>query len=88
MELEQEVQRGKDAKRLLDDPLFAEVFGKLRQKYVNDITSSSEVDSKLRESAYLKLNMLKDVETELRAIDGNGVVAEQTIVRRRKRGEN
>lgn len=87
MELEQEVQRGKDAKRLLDDPLFADVFGKLRQKYVNDITSSGEADSKLRESAYLKLNMLKDVETELRAIEGNGVVAEQTIVRRRKRGE-
>ncbi len=82
---EQTVQRGSEARQILQSQVFIDAFKSLADKYVYDFINSAEPDSQLRERIYIKAKVLEELRYELGIVEQRGVKAEVDIKNRRHR---
>lgn len=62
------LRRKNAAEERLNDPVLIEAFAKLREKALDSIVRSQPHEIEERETAYLKVRLLKDLESELRVM--------------------
>ena len=69
---EQTVQRGSEARQILQSQVFTDAFKSLADKYVYDFLNSAEPDSQLRERIYIRLKSLRSCATSLESLSSEG----------------
>jgi len=74
---EQMAQRGRDAVRILQDPIMVDAFGAVRERLlaIMEVCKTDEATLK----AKLALGLLADVKAHVEMVAKNGIVAAQTI---------
>lgn len=82
---EQEVQRGHDAKRLLDEPLLKEAFETIEQEFVDQWKKAPVRDVEGREKLWLMLQLLGKVHNHLESVMASGKLTEVTLAQKVKR---
>lgn len=83
--MEQEFERARHAKALLDNPLFIEILNGLKDGYVNAWLSSRPDDIETRERLYLQSQVVDELVKEIRIAVENGVINKAIIQRREQR---
>lgn len=84
-ELEQTVQRGNAARRILFDPVFVEAKQRLKDRYIAEMIAAN--DREKREAFWQKIKVLEDVTSEIGIMEQSGVKAEHDIKVRRRRAQ-
>ena len=79
MTLDDEVQRGRLAESLRNNPLLQDIFQTLRDSYITDWSQTEVGDVDKREQQYYLLKALDDIELELESIISTGKLATQQI---------
>lgn len=82
-ELEQTVQRGKEARQILVSPVFVDAQQTLKDKYLKELLGSKTPAE--REELFFKIKVLGDVITEIGIVEQRGVKAEHDIKTRKRR---
>jgi hypothetical protein len=75
MNEEEQIRRGKEADRLLENPLLKEAFAAIRQRYRDEIEMSKPSEGKRREWSYVLLCAVKVVEGHLTSFANTGKLA-------------
>lgn len=83
--IEQDLERARLAKALLDNSLLDEILTGLKDRYVQAWLSSKPADSEARERFYLASQAIDQVKNEINIAIQNGQLAKATIERRKKR---
>jgi len=65
--------RGTKAKTIIDDETFQEALKSVRQQYLDGFENSRPKDSEDRETAYMAIHLLKEVEDRLRTYISNAL---------------
>jgi hypothetical protein len=73
------VERGNQAKSLLENPLLGESAGKLKEKYFEAWRASSPEDIQGRERLFLAYGMVDQIYAHLRVLIGDGQIAAQQL---------
>jgi hypothetical protein len=84
-DLEINLQRGDQAKRLLEDELLNEMLGKIEEDCLAEIRKSTLLEGEVREKAYLILKTVDILRSKLRSVMDTGKMAEVQLIRRRGR---
>lgn len=72
--------RGDEARRLMeDDGILAFAIREAKKVYINEWTQTAPFETQKREQAYIKLNMIGDIEAMLQKIMGDGAEATRQI---------
>ena len=79
MTLDDEVQRGRLAESLRNNPLLQDIFQTWRDSYITDWSQTEVGDVDKREQQYYLLKALDDIELELESIISTGKLAAQQI---------
>tara|TARA_B100000749_G_scaffold189826_1_gene147098 strand:- start:201 stop:485 length:285 start_codon:yes stop_codon:yes gene_type:complete len=74
-----EITKGKNAERILNDKLFKESFTYLRELYLNEWENSPARDKEARESLWVAIKMLGTVEGHLQTVMQTGKLANRQI---------
>ena len=85
MSPEQEVQRGQDAKRLLEEPLLQEAFEVIEQEIMEKWKTAPARDVDGREKLWMMLHLLGRVRSHLESVMASGHLAEATLAQRARR---
>lgn len=88
MELEQTVQRGDEARQILNSPIFIDRVASLKAKYTNDMLRSNESDSIKREQLFMKIRVLDEIVDEIGITEQGGRKAEKDLKVRKARQTN
>jgi hypothetical protein len=80
MELEEQAQRGEQARKLLEHPLLAEAFQIIEQDITDKWQNSPARDSEGRERLWTQLKLLHRLRGELELVVENGKAAEATLL--------
>jgi hypothetical protein len=72
---QEEIYRGDQARRIVEDPLFAEAFAQIERECFEAWKSSGWKDLDKREALYRQLRALGEVRTWLTAVMEGGKVA-------------
>lgn len=83
--IEQDLERARLAKALLDNPLLNEILTSLKDRYVEAWLSSKPADTEARERLYLASQAIDQVTNEISIAIQNGQIAKAIIERRNKR---
>lgn len=83
MDSEQAVAKGKAATRLLDDPVLREALESIKRKQHDAFASSSLEKREVRESAYMMLKAVEDLELQLAKVKSDGIFEEDRAKRKR-----
>ena len=75
MDKEKEIQRGQQAKRILEDPIFVEAIQKIRQDLELQWLNSDIKDSEQRENIFLMRRMTEVVVMQLQSVLETGKLA-------------
>ena len=78
-------ERGEQAKRLLEDPLFIEAFDTVEKAYMDGWGASQLDQFELRERAWTAVQLLKDLRAAISRVALDGTVAEEALTRLRSR---
>ena len=70
-----EMNRGEQARRIVEDPLFAEAFAQIERECFDAWKGSGWKDADKREALYRQLKALGEVRTRLTAVMEGGKVA-------------
>ena len=79
----EEVQRGDEARRLLEEPLLVEAFAMLRQRYIAEWESSPARDTEGREKLWLMNRLISSVENQLKQLLETGKLASIQLEQKR-----
>ena len=77
-------QRGKDAERVVMDPVLLESFADLEQQYTNEWKSSKVDDMVNREQAYARVTALTDLKRQLQSYVDDAKIANKQLERDQK----
>jgi hypothetical protein len=83
--IEQDLERARLAKALLDNSLLDEILTDLKDRYVQAWLSSKPADNEARERLYLASQAIDQVKNEINIAIQNGQLAKAAIERRKKR---
>lgn len=72
---EEAIRRGREAQRVMDEPLLKEAFEKVAADITGLWATTAPGDAAAREQLYMKLRALQDVREHLRAVAAGGKVA-------------
>jgi hypothetical protein len=86
-QLHQASKRGDDAKLLLESPLLAEAFAKLKQNYLDQLMATDVTQSDIRDKCYLAARVVDVVRDHLSNVVTNGVVAKHDLQQLAKEAE-
>lgn len=78
-ELHQLAKRGDDARALLESPLLAEAFAKLRQNYIDRLMETDATQSSVRDKYWMAARVVDVVKDQLTAMVSEGVVAKSDL---------
>ena len=84
MDKRNRVQRGKDAERVVMDPVLLEAFADLEQQYTNEWKSSKVDDMVNREQAYARVTALTDLKRQLQSYVDDAKLANKQLERDQK----
>jgi hypothetical protein len=84
MDKRNRVQRGKDAERVVMDPVLLEAFADLEQQYTNEWKSSKVDDMVNREQAYARVTALTDLKRQLQSYVDDAKIANKQLERNQK----
>ena len=79
METEKEIQRGQQAKRILEDPIFVEALQKVSQELDQEWINSPIRDTEGREKIYMMKKMLGVLHVQLQSVMETGKLASKQI---------
>ena len=79
MNLEKEQQRGQQAKRILEDPIFVEALQKVSQELDQEWINSPIRDTEGREKIYMMKKMLGILHVQLQSVMETGKLATKQI---------
>jgi len=79
MELEKEQQRGQQAKRILEDPIYIEALQKVSQELDQEWINSPIRDTEGREKIYMMRKMLGVLHVQLQSVMETGKLATKQI---------
>ncbi len=75
MELNEELRRGAEAERLLENPLLQECFTKIRDGIIQSMNSSAFGDDQTHHHLVIALQLASQIEKQLRDIAATGRMA-------------
>lgn len=84
MSLEDQMSRGDEAARLLENPVLTEAFTALEQEYTNLWKQTKASDEAAREKLWLSIRQLQMVQAHLHSAIQTGKVARATLAQRAK----
>lgn len=79
METEKEIQRGQQAKRILEDPIYIEALQKVSQELDQEWINSPIRDTEGREKIYMMRKMLGVLHVQLQSVMETGKLATKQI---------
>ena len=79
MELEKEQQRGQQAKRILEDPIYIEALQKVSQELDQEWINSPIRDTEGRERIYMMKKMLNVLHVQLKSVMETGKLATMQV---------
>ena len=79
MDKEKEIQRGQQAKRILEDPIFVEALQKVSQELDQEWINSPIRDTEGREKIYMMKKMLNVLHVQLKSVMETGKLATKQI---------
>jgi len=79
MDKEKEIQRGQQAKRILEDPIFVEALQKVSQELDLEWINSPIRDTEGREKIYMMKKMLNVLHVQLQSVMETGKLASKQI---------
>ena len=79
MDKEKEIQRGQQAKRILEDPIFVEALQKVSQELDQEWINSPIRDTEGRERIYMMKKMLNVLHVQLKSVMETGKLATKQI---------
>ena len=79
METEKEIQRGQQAKRILEDPIFVEALQKVSQELDQEWINSPIRDTEGRERIYMMKKMLNVLLVQIKSVLETGKLASKQI---------
>ena len=75
METGEEIRRGEQAQRILDDPLYKESVSLIRENLLNELTQTQVRDNEGREILYLLIRSLDTIQIHLQSVLETGQMA-------------
>lgn len=75
----EKVQRGEEAKRLLESQLLNEAFETLEQEYTQAWKQTKASDEAARETLWMAINQLSKVKSQLHSVIQTGKVARNAL---------
>ena len=78
-ELHQTAKRGDDAKALLESPILAEAFEKLRKNYIDRLMETDATQSAIRDKYWMAARVVDVVKDQLTAMVSEGIVAKSDL---------
>ena len=81
---DQQIQRARESKRLLEDGLLAEAFERAEANFIQQWLGTAPKDVQIREAAYSKVQALAEVQRVLRSIISDG---ELQVARLNRKGD-
>lgn len=81
MDNTQKINRGINARLILDDPLVQEAFANLETMYIDDWKTSTVDDEVKRDRAYMSLRALNDFKSALQSFVDTGKIAGKQVER-------
>lgn len=85
--LHEAAKRGDEAKALLDSPLLAESFAKLKAGYLEQLMATDVTQTGIRDKCWMAARVVDVVKDHLITVANNGVVAKSDLDRLAKEGE-
>lgn len=82
MSPEEQVNRGEEARRLMQHPLLAEAFATIEQEVTEAWQNSPARDVTGRESLWLQVKLLHRLRGQLESVMETGKVAQATVAQR------
>jgi len=79
MDKEKEIQRGHEAKRILEDPIFVEAIQKVSAELDHEWLNSPIRDTEGREKIYMMKRMLNVLHVQLQSVMETGKLASKQI---------
>lgn len=79
METEKEIQRGQQAKRILEDPIYVEAIQKVSQELDQEWINSPIRDTEGRERIYMMKKMLNVLHVQLKSVMETGKLATKQV---------
>ena len=79
METEKEIQRGQQAKRILEDPIYIEALQKVSQELDQEWINSPIRDTEGRERIYMMKKMLNVLLVQIKSVLETGKLASKQI---------
>ena len=79
METEKEIQRGQQAKRILEDPIYVEALQKVSQELDQEWINSPIRDTEGREKIYMMKKMLGVLHVQLQSVMETGKLASKQV---------
>lgn len=76
MEIKDEILRGQDAKRILNEPLYQEAFLLVKDGIVNAMSSSPMGDAETHNRLVISLQVLEQIKRQLQQVMETGQMAE------------
>lgn len=86
-EMQQAVNRAANARALLDNPLLAESFAKLKQNYVDQLMGTDATQSSIRDKYWMAARVVDVVRDHLVAVVNDGAVARSDLEKIAREGE-
>jgi len=81
MDIETSINRGKEAQRVLAEPVLVEAFRALETAYTEEWKQSAFADTGKRESAFLMLTALGDLQRQIQAFVTDGQISQGKLQR-------
>jgi len=79
MDKEKEIQRGQQAKRILEDPIYVEALQKVSQELDQEWINSPIRDTEGREKIYMMKKMLNVLHVQLKSVMETGKLATKQV---------
>ena len=79
MDKEKEIQRGQQAKRILEDPIYVEAIQKVSQELDQEWINSPIRDTEGREKIYMMKKMLNVLHVQLKSVMETGKLATKQV---------
>ena len=79
MDKEKEIQRGQQAKRILEDPIYIEALQKVSQELDQEWINSPIRDTEGREKIYMMKKLLNVLHVQLKSVMETGKLATKQV---------
>jgi hypothetical protein len=86
-ESQQAVNRGQDARNLLESPLLREAFAKLKAGYIEQLMNTDATQSDIRDKYWMAARVVDVVRDHLTKVINDGAVARHDLEKLAREGE-